>query len=381
MDKTLYIFNTEHDIALSNGDPNFVPPSMAVRFGEDSAVLPMWLSADIKSNPVIIIPKHKEISEYKENIRFLSANIYIEFEDKSRQWLIEYLDNLCISYPIPQLTDNISNIDIEKIVTWGWDEAICQKLRKQGIDESLFPTKQELEYIKSLSHRRIALKGQKFINSRIASHIKLSSPSTEIHSLEEATNYLDKNKNIVLKSPLSGSGRGIRWCKDVFSHSDIGWIRNTISKIGSIMGEERLEIVKDFATEFYIDKFGEIEFCGYSLFETKNGAYIANVLASDQKILEILSRYISLETLQEIVELQMEFIKTEFSNKYRGYVGIDMAIYIDENQEYSIAPIIEINVRMTMGLLARNIHDRYIYKAKTPLPDPLGLMFESSASN
>ena len=31
------IFNPEHELCLANGDPNFVPPESALRFGRDCA--------------------------------------------------------------------------------------------------------------------------------------------------------------------------------------------------------------------------------------------------------------------------------------------------------------------------------------------------------
>ena len=33
------IFNPEHDLCLANGDPNFVPPESALKFGRDCAGL------------------------------------------------------------------------------------------------------------------------------------------------------------------------------------------------------------------------------------------------------------------------------------------------------------------------------------------------------
>ena len=37
------IFNPEHDLCLANGDPNFVPPESALRFGRECAGLNSWI--------------------------------------------------------------------------------------------------------------------------------------------------------------------------------------------------------------------------------------------------------------------------------------------------------------------------------------------------
>lgn len=55
-----------------------------------------------------------------------------------------------------------------------------------------------------------------------------------------------------------------------------------------------------------------------------------------------------------------KYLECEFLGKYAGYVGADMFIY-KEAGEYRLAPVGELNVRMTMGLLARRLYDRHLY--------------------
>ncbi|MDP4270981.1 MAG: hypothetical protein Q8909_12760, partial [Bacteroidota bacterium] len=45
MNRSLYIFNPDHDLALANGDANFNPPVSARTFASDLAALPLWYAS------------------------------------------------------------------------------------------------------------------------------------------------------------------------------------------------------------------------------------------------------------------------------------------------------------------------------------------------
>ena len=55
----------------------------------------------------------------------------------------------------------------------------------------------------------------------------------------------------VLKSPLSGSGKGIRFVRERLSESDEGWCRRILDKQGSVIVERRFEIIKECAKRSY----------------------------------------------------------------------------------------------------------------------------------
>ena len=48
------------------------------------------------------------------------------------------------------------------------------------------------------------------------------------------------------------------------------------------------------------------------------------------------------------------FLAGRFSGRYCGYVGVDMFVY-ESDGGFRLAPCVEMNVRMTMGLLARRV--------------------------
>ena len=296
------IFNPEHDLCMANGDANFVPPASALEFGKDCAGLTRW---------------------------------------------------------IDQSSDN-------EVVPWGWDAVLKRRLLKEGVSESMLPSDSAIAEIRRLSHRRTAVNASIYVNdfqanadARLLKHLRPVSYVREISDINALTPAVEEFGDAVLKAPLSGSGKGLRWARrNELSASDLGWSRNVIAKQGGIMVEKRLEIVQDFAMLFHVG-LSEVSFEGYSLFFNDNGIYKGNVLASDAHILSRISSYVPNELIINVKAALEKYLEGEFLGRYTGYVGADMFIY-EEAGEYRLAPVGELNVRMTMGLLARRLYDRHL---------------------
>lgn len=300
----MYIFNPEHDLCLANGDPHFVPPESALAFGRDCAGLTRWMAG---------------------------------------------LDAAA--------DDDASGVP-QKIVPWGWNYVLRKRLRKEGYPEKLLPDDGQIDTIAELSDRRFALDALEYIHSNChrGGNAPMTSPDyrTAATSIEEVKEFVAKHSNVVLKAPVSGSGKGIRWVADTLSHSDEGWCRNLILKHGCVIVEQRLTLQEEFAMLYRVTA-DDVAFCGYSLFYTENGAYRGNVLASDGFIEQRLSERIPLRQLEEVREGLRQFLKVRACGRYEGFVGVDQFYSV----ESGFNPVVEINMRMTMGLLARNIYDRF----------------------
>ncbi len=291
MSESVYIFNPEHDLCLANGDPNYVPPASAVKFGVDC----------------------------KEIVGVIGGN--------------------------------------DPVVAWGWDSALKRRLVLSGCSEANLPSDVAIAAIRELSHRKYALEASSFVRKRLYSVGSLLEESAEeLFSVGDVYSFLDRNDSAVLKAPWSGSGKGLRWIRrSDITDSDIGWCRRVISIQGSVMAERRENVVRDFATLFNITDEG-VFFEGFSLFYTGNGTYRGNVLASDDYILEVLSGFVPSAVILECVESLRFFLEQRFFGRYRGFAGVDMFI-CEAGGQYFLAPCVEINVRMTMGLLARRYYD------------------------
>ena len=291
MSDQIYIFNPEHDLCIANGDENFVPPRSAVGFA-------------------------------KENI---DLSEYLERPNKQRR----------------------------QIIPWGWNHALKKRLINEGIDPATLPSEEELQFIRTHSRREFALDVHSRLNSRASQVIDpdYRITATSVYEIEA---FISANGSAVLKSPLSGSGKGIRFIRERLSESDEGWCRKTLAKQGSVIAEQRFEIIKECAVLFECHNEG-IDFIGYSLFESRNGAYSRNILASNEEIEDIIAEYIPRDTLIAIRENLTAILADALVGHYEGFLGVDQIICQTDSPIF--IPVSEINLRMTMGLIARNQHD------------------------
>ena len=291
MSEHIYIFNPEHDLCVANGDENFVPPRSAVGFAKENIVL----------------------------------SGHMKRPNKQRR----------------------------QIIPWGWNNSLRKRLIKEGIDPASLPSEEELQFIRTHSRREFALD--------VHSHLSYVDPQVigkdyriVATSFSETEAFISANGSAVLKSPLSGSGKGIRFIREGLSESDEGWCRKTIEKQGSVIVERRFEIIMECAMLFECHHEG-IDFIGYSLFESRNGAYIRNILASNEEIEDIITGYISRDTLIAVREGLTSILADTLVGHYEGFLGVDQMICQAASPVF--IPVSEINLRMTMGLIARNQYD------------------------
>ena len=291
MSEQIYIFNPEHDLCIANGDENFVPPRSAVGFAKENT----------------------DLSEY------------LKRPNKQRR----------------------------HIIPWGWNPSLRKRLINEGIDTSTLPAEEELEFIRTHSRREFALDVHSRLNCGDSQSIGTDYRivATNVNEIEK---FISAYESAVLKSPLSGSGKGIRFVWKGLSESDKGWCRRTLDKQGSVIVERRFEIIKECAMLFECHYEG-IDFIGYSLFESRNGAYSRNILASNEEIEEIIAGYVSRDTLVAIRENLISILSDILVGHYEGFLGVDQMICQPASPVF--IPVSEINLRMTMGLIARNRYE------------------------
>lgn len=300
----MYIFNPEHDLCLANGDIHFVPPESALALGRDCG----------------------SITKY---MRGLDSN-----------------------------ADNGA-----KIVPWGWNYVLRERLLKEGVSSSILPSDEQLDHIRLFSGRSLAFEAHEFLLgflSRIpVSRNLYAAPSgcrKMCRSAAELDTFLRSYENIVLKAPLSGSGKGIRFVRGTLSHSDRGWAENLMRRYGYLVAERRAEILDEFAFLYEVAA-GRVLFKGYSMFYSHNGVYKGNILASDSYIEAKMAASVPRELLWGVGEGLAEFIRQRLCGKYEGFLGVDLYFYKGDDGKILCQPVSEINLRMTMGLIARNIYD------------------------
>ena len=306
---------------MAHGRTHYVPPASAVQFARDAAAIMAWLSPEAS----ILAPYGQPADDFADVMHRLGVEC---------QWITE---------------QKLPSVGVEEVLPWGWNYNLRERLKKMGIAAEVLPNDTELAEIQRLSHRRTAAEAMKFLRERVARPDLLPLPAQELHTLEEADAFLSRHGKALFKMPWSGSGRGLRRVEQTMSTHQRGWIRQSILKSGCIMAEPFASVVQDFAMEFYCN--GMVSFEGYSLFKTHNGVYLANILASDAEIEKRLSQWIDIQLLHEYRNGFLQFIQKEIAPYYKGCVGVDMFVY-QKDGVYFVNPAVELNLRMTMGLLA-----------------------------
>ena len=321
--KTLYLFNPENDMALASASPYYMVPSNIKKMSADLSALPAWY-APVGSNVLLGDERQQEWMEKK--CRF---SLRMEWSVGLSPYYI-------------------------KVCPWGWNPALVRCLKDAGVSGEAMLTDERMETVRRLSSRQTAV--DLLPRLRIEQTLGESFAFT---SFEKLLAFVAKDEELLLKSPWSGSGKGIQKIKGGLEAPVYGWAKRVISTQGSIVVEPFYQKVVDFAMEFYSDG-KEVSFVGYSLFEADcRGIYKENVLASDQVIETRLASYVPLEVLSEIRKRCVEELGSLLADAYVGYLGVDMMV-CEEDGTYKVHPCVEVNLRMNMGVVSRLLYDNHV---------------------
>ena len=335
----LYYFNPDHDLALANGSSYFQAPESAAALADDLSLLPCWFAEEVASE----VLSDQEFSEDLNLLGLDVATIPLFSKDKIEEFKVE---------------------------PWGWDMAVRKFFLNNGVAEKLLPTPEKIEEYKKLAHRRLTIDAMNYLRDKSIYPESLPSSAVELSSMADVNAFAVKHKEVVFKAPWSGSGKGVFWSSGVLTPSLSGWCKRVIEKQGSVMGEVAYDRVQDFAMEFKVGR-GDVAFAGYSLFFTEgSGIYRGNYLLLNKDIEEELTKWVSKDYLEWIRVELMNFLKEKVAKVYNGFVGVDMFVYSETRDtkgeacevEYKINPVVEFNLRMTMGMVARVIYDRCVVK-------------------
>lgn len=330
--RTLYIFNPDNDLALANGNPNYMSPASARQMAEDLALLPAWYA----------VPGSAVLAPSAYNLVFLR-----EMQE-------------CLALPVELMTEpEVASEEGLQPMPWGWNATLRKKLLLLGIPESGLPALPQLEELRHLSHRSRAVE----ILPRLQMDESFCGESFYLTDPEEWQRFVEQRPACLLKAPLSGSGKGLNWCKGAFTPFIAGWCKRVAALQGGVVAEPIYNKALDFAMEFFSDGQGKVSFVGYSVFSTNgSGAYEGNLLLPDAEIERRLSAYACKEAFGRLKYKLEEELSVCFGLGYSGYLGVDMMIcrFPSERIEYRIHPCVEINLRMNMGVVAHFIYERYI---------------------
>ncbi len=336
MNRKLYLFNPDHDLALANANENFNPPRSARSFAADLSCLPMWYALP-ESTVLGSMPDRKWISDLHRlfpQLADVSVKLHPDFSTTG------------------------------SIHPWGWDASVRKSLALRGAGNQLLPDPTQLAEIRRLSHRKTAVAAMQFLREEPSIAGLLPSAAQLLFSVGEVSAFAGCYPNVVFKAPWSGSGKGICWSAGVVTDNTLGWCRNIIEKQDCVVGEAVYEKVQDFAMEFCCSG-GKVLFAGYSLFHTDKGVYKSNELMNDEAILKLLTtEWLPENVLLTVQNRLLSFIESEIAPVYDGFMGVDMFVYQCGNR-FLLHPCVEINLRMTMGNVARIFYDNFVQSPLT----------------
>lgn len=329
--ETLHLFNPDNDMALACGDPYYMAPASALRMAAELSVLPAWYAP-------------------------AGDSVWVDSTARAGR-----LEAQCV-LPLP--VDFVTGPSplYNKVSPWGWNPSLLRRLRQAGLGE-VCPSDGEMRRIRELSGRATAVE----VLARLRRGGGLSGPklvgeSFLLRSADEVARFVGSLPAAVLKSPWSGSGRGIQYTSGGgFPLPLRGWAEHVLRTQQAVVGEPLYDKVADFAMEFRSGADGAVRFAGYSFFETdRRGIYKENLLASDAAIGGMLAAWLPEGLLRDVRQRLEEELSAVVAGAYQGFLGVDMMVCRTPEGGYALHPCVEINLRMNMGVVARLVCDRYL---------------------
>lgn len=327
----LRIFNPEHDLALAFGGTNYTPPPMARLLRRDLQLLPFWIA---DAGDAVFSQNAKTDARWIETVN-------------SR-------------YSTNVTTAGVKDFDrFTKIEPWGWNRYLHRRLFTSGVSTDVLPSEKDLENIRNLSHRRISIKIHHAFLELIPQLHDIT--PVECYTLDEVLRFARQYPCAYTKAPWSSSGKGIYRALDIESLDFTRWCSGIIKRQGSIMCEQPLNAVLDFAMEFHIQN-SNTTFIGYSVFgNDTHSSFNGGLLQTSDQLHHLIASALGDENLLwDVREAAINTLNSLVAPHYSGYAGIDMMIYRDYNGTLQINPCIELNLRTTMGVVTSIISHRLL---------------------
>ena len=342
MANDVFYFNPTCELAVANGSFSYMPPRLLREFEQDCSALPFI---------------------------FGTTGDFVLTENKPSPEFIKRLNDAGFEMPefcsLKELNSRAALL--KNIFPWGWSPSahfILKELKERCSqpfqDSPVFNwTGQHTKLYERITSLCFL---KKFLDQNPCDYfIQQSMTGIKVTSIEEIESLLERKCPLVLKSPLSSSGRGIQILRNpTLNTSNRQWISGIFNQQTYLIAEPFLDKKADLSFQFRINDHGQPEYLGYSVFETNtNGQYKSTLIHP-----EIGNHFVSgimkkTEAIIEITATRLEealkySVYTQF---HRGFLGIDAMIYQD-NESLKMQPCIEINSRMNMGILTMQIEKR-----------------------
>lgn len=330
-----HLFNPDNDMALANGNENYIPPRSARKMAEDLALLPAWYA----------MPGEYVMTPHSEGVHYWSVTLSNGLS----------LPDIKIVTPREEIPSDA------EIRPWGWNPSLIKSLAVRHTCAACLPDTEQMQTWRRLSSRQTAVEVLPHLIHTLGSVHRLTGESMACHTLEEVECCLERWPQCMLKAPWSSSGKGLRRAEGGLTASTQGWCLRTIAQQGFVVAEPLYNKVLDFALEFFVSDAGVIFFCSSGFFTDANGAYTGNLLTREDEVLQAVTSYIGHPTLMAVRDALADYLsRLAGETRYRGFIGVDMMVCRMPDGEYGLHPCVEINWRMSMGVVAHLVYERYV---------------------
>lgn len=326
----LLIFNPENDLALAAADPHYTPPASARQLAHDLSALPQsWAEAGDWWGAA-------ESVSTVEAARLAAAT---------------------------------------QVLPWGWSPLLRRQLSEAGVSESILPSAQQLQDYRAWASRQTAVTLLERLRTlwpapfRSGALVGQSAWCT--HEVEVLCAIADFGGSAMLKAPWSGSGRGVHPVQGLpLTLKTRDWLLRTLRLQGGIEVEPLYPKVQDLAMEFWSEN-GLVRYEGLSLFQTTaGGVYDGNLVATEAEKLQRLGQLVPLPLFHDVCHhLTQLLCEAGIPAWYTGPVGVDMMVVqqsIVPHSPLQLHPLVEINLRMTMGWVALQL-ERRLHEGETAM--------------
>lgn len=156
----------------------------------------------------------------------------------------------------------------------------------------------------------------------------------------------------------SAGGNMLRLWEETLNDRQVSWIRNGLKREKRLLIEPWLDRWVDFSVQWEMDETGLRTIGWTHLCVDARGQYRGTrcLPAFTRGLPQALARFAhegEPERITKLYDRLAEFLEPKLKEReFRGPLGMDAAIYRDEDGQPKLKPIIEINPRNTMGRLA-----------------------------
>lgn len=325
----LHLFNPDTDLALACDDGHYIAPVQVRDMARDLALLPLW---------------------------YAGAGGKVWVTDRKA---MDYASQMCLLFGL----DAEAVADVGAIgggpveaAPWGWNRTVRQSFLKLGVHGEDLPSDGWLDVYRRLASRQTSAA----LLHRWPLEGSYGGEAEVLYTLDECRAYADGHGAVVFKAPWSSSGKGLCWCRADFSLS-AGWCGRTLREQGAVVASPIYNKVEDLALEFMAGEDGRMDFLGYSSFLTDGyGRYQGNRVLSADAFEAYMTRYVARKEWERLRKGLIPLLAVYAEAGYRGPLGVDMMVCRREDGGFFLYPMVEVNLRMNMGIVALRLAERVL---------------------